>query len=70
MSGRKRSEPAEVHPCRLCGNLAQVSVHFDADYWAYVKELAEQRLAEVRAEIAEADKHIRMLATPAPPAPG
>jgi hypothetical protein len=56
----------QIGECRLCKGLPQVSVHFDSDYWEDIRKAAEERLAEVRAEIAEADRHIRMLTTPAP----
>lgn len=61
MSGRRRIRP-ETHPCYLCGELAQPTIHFDREYWKDVKQAAGLRLAEVRAEVAEADRHIRMLA--------
>lgn len=64
MSGRRRSHP-KARPCPLCGDLAQITVHFDADWWEAIKAAAERELAEVRAEIAEADKHLRMLSAPA-----
>lgn len=62
MSGRRRTVRPATPPCRLCGELAQPTIHFDADYWADVKKSVERVLAEARAEIAEADKHLRMLA--------
>jgi hypothetical protein len=55
--------------CRLCRDLPQPTTHFDRDYWKMVKKAAELRAAEVRAEISEADRHLRMLATPPPPVP-
>ena len=60
MSGRRKATP-EPGPCRLCGPLAQATIHFDAGYWAGVKQSAERALAEVKAEIADAEKHLRML---------
>lgn len=62
MSKRRAARPA-VQPCRLCGDLAQATVHFDSDWWESAKVAAEQRMAEARAEIAEANKHLRMLAS-------
>jgi hypothetical protein len=65
--GGHRAQQPEVSKCRLCGDLAQVTVHFDADWWESAKASAEERIAEARAEISEAEKHLRMLATPPPP---